>query len=166
MGCLGVHFSLSRDEVESIRAVEESERVAYLQENIEEDFFANHTDRLAQSDKAWDAIHRALADGNLTWDGGKYPLNHVILAGELLYTRPDYIMSLKDPDIVRDVAAALPAITEEDLRRRYFAIDTQKYPFPLNEEHFEYTWDWFNEIRTFWLRAAAEGRYVLFTADQ
>src|SRR5579859_4372747 len=123
MGCLGVHFSLSRDEVESICALDESELVDYLQENIEEDYFANHPERIAQSDKAWDAIHRALADGNLTWDGGEYPNNHVILAGELLYTEPDYIMSLKNPDVVRDVAAALPAITQEDFRRRYFAID-------------------------------------------
>jgi len=166
MGCLGVHFSLSRDEVESICALDESERVDYLQENIEEDYFANHPERIAQSDKAWDAIHRALADGNLTWDGGEYPNNHVILAGELLYTEPDYIMSLKNPDVVRDVAAALPAITQEDFRRRYFAIDPGNYGFPITEDNFEYTWDWFNEIRTFWLRAASEGRYVLFTADQ
>jgi len=34
------------------------------------------------------------------------------------------------------------------------------------EEDFEYTWQWFQSLRKFWLRAAAEGRFVLFSVDQ
>jgi hypothetical protein len=102
----------------------------------------------------------------LTWDGGEYPLNHVVLAGELLYTEPDYIMSLKSPEQVRDIAAALLGITEAKFRRRYFAIDPAAYGCPVNEEDFSYTWGWFQDIRRLYTRAAAEHRYVLFTADQ
>ena len=80
---------------------------------------------------------------SLTWDGGEYPLNHVVLAGELLYTEPDYIMSLKSPAQVRDIAAALPAISEDHFRVRYFAIDPESYDGPLSEEDFGYTWEWF-----------------------
>ena len=167
MGCLGVHFSLSTDEVQQLRSVEdESERVEYLHEVIEEEYFSNQPERKAESDKAWDAMHRALADGQLSWDGGAYPLNHVVLGGELLYTESDFIMVLKSPQQVRDVAAELPSITEDDFRRRYLAIDAASYGFPLTDEDFGYTWDWFQGVREFWLRAAAEGRYVLFTADQ
>jgi hypothetical protein len=36
----------------------------------------------------------------------------------------------------------------------------------LTEEDLVYTWQWFKTVRNFWLRAAEEGRYVLFTADQ
>ena len=167
MSCLGVHFSLSSEEVQQIRAIDdESERVDFLRETIEEEYFANQPDRKAESDKAWDAMHRTLADGELTWDGGEYPLNHVVLGGELLYTDDDFIMILKNPQQVRDVAKALPGVTEAEFRRRYFEIDPDSYGFPLSEEDFGYTWGWFQGVREFWLRAASESRYILFTADQ
>ena len=167
MSCLGVHFSLSEEEVQRLRDFQdESKRVEHVHEVIEREYFAQHPERLAESDKAWDAMHRALADGKLTWVGGEYPLNHVVLGGELLYTKPDFIMVLKTPQQVRDVAAVLPAISQSEFRRRYDAIDTDSYGDPLSDEDFGYTWDWFQGVREFWLRAAKEDRYVLFTADQ
>lgn len=166
MACLGVHFSLSELEVQNLREVPECERPDYVSNEIEEEYFEDSPERIAESDKAWDAMHRALADGQLSWDGGEYPLNHVILGSELLYTDPDFIMTLKTPEQVRDVAAALPAVSEQEFRRRYFAIDAESYGTELSEEDFAYTWDWFKGVREFWLRAAEEGRYVLFTADQ
>lgn len=167
MGCLGIHVSLSRGEVERLCAIaDEAARVEHFHEVIEEEYFANHPQRMAESDKAWDAMHRTLADGELTWDGGNYPLNHVVLGGELLYTGDDFIMVLKTPDQVRDVAAALTTLTEDDFRTRYFAINAESYGCPLDEQDFGYTWEWFQEVRQFWIRAADEGRFVLFTADQ
>jgi hypothetical protein len=167
MGCLGVHFALTHDEVASLRAIDdEQSRLQHLQEVIEEDYFTSRQQYLAESDKAWDAMHRTLADGRLTWDGGEYPLNHVVLGGELLYTQPDYIISLKSPPQVRDIAAAVPAITEPDFRRRYFAVDAESYGFPLSEEDCRYTWDWFQRVCGLYTRAAKEDRFVLFTADQ
>ena len=167
MGCLGVHFALTEKEVAELRSLpDEQGRLDHLKEIIEEAYFNDYPDLKAESDKSWDAMHRALADGQLTWDGGRYPLNHVVLAGELLYTESDYIMSLKTPQQVRDIAAALPAISEAEFRERYFAIDAASYGFPLSEEDFGYTWDWFRGVRELYGRAAREGRYVLFTADQ
>jgi len=84
----------------------------------------------------------------------------------LLYTGPDYIMSLKSPDQVRDIAAALPTVTEGEFRRRYFSIHPESYDSPLDEEDFGYTWEWFQNVRRLYLKAADEGRHVLFTADQ
>lgn len=167
MSCLGVHFSLSAAEVQQLRSIEdEQERLDHVQSVIEETYLRDHLQRTAQSDKAWDAMHRALADGQLSWDGGAYPLNHVVLAGESLYTEPDYIITLKTPEQVRDIAVALPAITRDEFRRRYDAIDGASYDSPLSDEDFEYTWDWFQGVREFYLLAASEGRFVLFTADQ
>ena len=145
---------------------DEQARVDYVHEVIEDEYFADRPDRKAESDKAWDAMHRVLSDGELTWDGGDYPLNHVVLGGELLYTDDDFIMVLKTPDEVRDVATVLPTVTEAEFRRRYFTIDPDSYGFALHEQDFGYTWSWFESVREFWLRAASEGRYVLFTADQ
>ena len=123
---------------------------------IEEDFFNNHRDRIAESDKSWDGMHRALADGELTWDGGEYPLNHVVLGGQLIECIDDGFMVLKTPEQVRDVATRLPSITQSELRTRYFAIDPEDYEFDLSEEEFAYIWENFESVREFWIRAASE----------
>jgi hypothetical protein len=167
MSFLGVHFALTEKEAEHFRSLDDEQgRLSHLQEVIEEQYLSHAKQFSAESDKSWDAMHRALADGQLSWDGGDYPLNHVVLAGELLYTDSDYIMSLKTPQQVRDIAAALPAVTEAEFRRRYFAIDAKIYSTPLSEEDFGYTWEWFQGVRELYIRAAKEGRFVLFTADQ
>jgi len=167
MGCRGVHFALTEKEVAHLRSLDdEQERLEHLNEVIETEYFNSFNEYLAESDKAWDAMHRALADGQLTWDGGKYPLNHVVLGGELLYTEDDYIISLKSPKQVKDIADSLSKITEEEFRKRYFSIDADDYGFPLTEEDFDYTWQWLHSVMSLYLKAAKEGRYVLFTVDQ
>ena len=167
MSCLGVHFALTEKEVAHLRSLDDEQaRLEYLQEEIEEHYLGDEKQFAAESDKSWDAMHRTLTDGQLSWDGGEYPLKHTVLAGELLYTDSDYIMSLKTPQQVRDVAAALPAITESEFRRRYDAIDAKSYGCPLTDEDCGYTWEWFQGVREFYTRAAQEGRFVLFTADQ
>ena len=75
-------------------------------------------------------------------------------------------MSLKTPQQVRDIVMALPAISEEEFRRRYFAIDARSYGFPLSDQDFQYTWDWFQGVRDLYTRASQAGRFVLFSADQ
>ena len=107
-----------------------------------------------------------LADGELTWEGGDYPLNHTVLAGKLLYTGDDYIMSLKTPAQVKDVAAVLAGLDEVEFRRRYARIDIASYDGQVGDEDFGYTWDRFQDERRLYQRAAAEDRHVLFTADQ
>lgn len=167
MSCLGVHFALSEIEVVYLRSLDDEQaRLDHLQEVIEEHYLKNEMQFAAESDKAWDAMHRVLADGQLTWDGGVYPLNHTVLAGELLYTESDYIMSLKSPQQVRDIAAGLANITEAEFLRRYSAIDAKSYGRSLSDEDFRYTWDWFQDVRGLYARAADAGRFVLFTADQ
>jgi len=167
MSCLGVHFALTEKEVVHLRSLDDEQaRLEHLQEVIEEHYLNHEKQFAAESDKSWDAMHRALADGRLTWDGGEYPLKQTVLAGELLYTDSDYIMSLKTPQQVQDIAAALPAITETEFRRRYDSIDAKSYGCPLTDEDFRYTWDWFQGLREFYTRAAQAGRFVLFTADQ
>lgn len=167
MPYLGVHFALTNDEVEILRSLQdEQQRLDYVLEVLEGLYFDHHREYLAQSDKAWDAMHRVLANGQLTWEGGDYPLNHVVLAGELLYTESDYILSLKSPEQVRDIASALSEVTEESFRARYFQLDPENYGLPLTEDDLSYTWQWFQEVRRLYQKAASEGRYVLFTADQ
>lgn len=167
MGCLGVHFALEKSEVVTLRAKDNDEsRLDYLQDELEESYFESAPDLIAQTDKAWDAIHRTLTDGTIGWSNGTYPLSHAVLGGEVLYGHDDYIMSLKTPEQVRDVAQALRDITEDTFRAGYFRIDPEDYGFQVDPDDFAYTWHWFTVMREFYYRAAASGRYVLFTANQ
>lgn len=167
MSCLGVHMALTEEDVAALRWVEdEQQRLTFFQEEIEEFYFTDPKTYVAESDKAWDAIHRTLTNGTLTCDEGAYPLSHVVLGGESLYSQPDYIMSLKNPQHARDIAAALRGISEVEFRKGYNAIDPTDYGHDLTDEDFDYTWPWFQNVRDLYRHAASEGRYVLFTADQ
>lgn len=167
MECLGVFFSLSEEEAQRLLNFElDCEVLDYVQNVIEEDYFNNHPTRMAECDKAWDAMQRALGDSSLYGDSRDYPLNYVIFGGTNLCSDATHILYLKAPDHVRDIASALAALDEAAFRKRYNAIDAKEYGCPLSEEDFKYTWSWLQEVREFYLHAAAEGRYVLLTADQ
>lgn len=166
MACRGVHFSLDERTATALRSIDdEHERLQFVQEQIEEEYFKNHPEWLAETDKAWDWIHRVLTDGELDRNNGTYPLNHVVMGGESLYSRSDYIISLKTPQQVADAGVELRKITEASFRERFFQLDKFEIEHSY-EEDFEYTWQWFESLREFWLRAAAEGRSVLFSVDQ
>lgn len=167
MACLGVHFALTNEEVEKLRLFEsDSDRLNYLQEEIEEHYFAESPEYFAESDKAWDAMHRLLSDGELSYYDGPEPLRFTVIGGEPLYAAGDYIMSLKTPDQVQAVSRAIAPMEETEFRTRYDALDEAKYGFPKSLEDVEYTWGWFQNVIELYKRAAAENRYVLFTADQ
>jgi hypothetical protein len=167
VGCLGVLFSLGEAEVSKLKALRsDEEKLEYLQEDIEETYFEQFPTRVAELDKSWDALHRSLTDGKLEYDNGEFPLSHVVLGGEILYSTGDYIMTLKTPKQVRTIADQLSAITQSGLKNGYQKIDPGNYGYPLTDEDFKYTWEWFTETHPFWKLAAEEGRYVLFTVDQ
>lgn len=169
MSCLGVHFALSNEEIEVLRQFDTDEkRLEHLQEVIEEQYMAREDSPplFAESDKAWDAMHRTLTDGELTWDGGEYPLNHTVLGGEPLYSGQDYIISAKNPEQVKDIAKALIDIDLDCFAAKYRLIDHEDYGFPLEEADLEYTWEWFEGVRQLYITAALLDRCILFSADQ
>lgn len=169
MSCLGVLFSLDEKEVEKLKSYDaDSERLEYLLNSIEETYFEKFPDRIAELDKSWDGLHRSLTDGKYSWNNGEFPLNHVILGGEILYNGDDYIMTLKRPKEVQEIAKAVKNITKVVLKKGYEQIsaDDEDYADFISEEDFQYTWDWFSNSTAFWELAAKENRFVLFTADQ
>lgn len=133
-----------------------------LQEDIEEEYFNNHKDFIAETDKAWDFIHRALTDGTLGSYEKSYPLSHLILGGQQLYSGDDYIMALKTPEQVAEIAVALGAINESTFRDRFARIDEGDLEHS-REQDFEYSWAWLAKLKDFWMRASADQRYVLFS---
>jgi Domain of unknown function (DUF1877) len=72
------------------------------------------------------------------------------------------------PEQVKQVAEAIRPLDKEWFRAAYFKIDSAEYTGPgqLNEQDFEYTWDWYEAVREFYEKTAAEGRWSIFTVDQ
>lgn len=163
MSCLGVLFALTDADSQRLLAAADDDAVMTIVEELEEKWDEGW---LAQTDKAWDALHRCLSNGTLFHDEGDYPLNRAILGGKRLYDSADYVVSYVAPNEVKDVAASLTSLTEQDLRKRYDAIDPDDYDGGHGDEDFKFTWTHFLAVREFYKKAAAAGRSVVFTVDQ
>jgi len=164
MACLGVHFAPTADqERRLVAAADDNAAVLAVIDEIEEQWDEAW---LAQSDKAWDAMHRSLSNGTRFYDEGEYPLNRTVLGGRHLYDADDYIVAYVEPKEVKDVAAALAPLSAEAFRARYDAIDVDDYDGEHGEADFKYTWDNFLAVRELFKKAAEAGRCVVFTVDQ
>lgn len=158
----GVHFALTETQSEAILAAKDDNELLSVIEAIENEW---NEEYLAQSDKAWDAIHRCLTDGYLLYENGTYPLNLCICGGQQLYRGEDYTISFVSKEQVKDVAAALNDITKIWFRERYFTIPKDDYDGELYENDFKYTWEWFQEVKRLYCKASIENRSVIFTVD-
>jgi hypothetical protein len=164
MGARGVHFAVTSDQLARLLAASDDDGLMEVIEQVED---AWDKDYLAESDKAWEAIHRCLTDGSLLYESGEYPLNHVICGGRQLYQGEEYTVSLVMPEQVRDVSNALDPLTEQWMRERYFSLlKPGGYEGEIGDEDFQYTWTWFENVRDLYRKAAAGGRAVIFTVDQ
>lgn len=163
MACRGVHFALDANDATSVLAAPDDRALlTVIQESIEERW---DEEWLAQSDKAWDAIHRCLTDGTLSVKATT-PRHRCILGGQQLHQGDSYVVSFVSPEQVQEVAEAIQALDETWMRTRYFAIPQSNYPHPLCEDDFQYTWAWFQHVRALYLKAATAGRAMIFTVDQ
>jgi hypothetical protein len=163
VGARGVLFALTDKQVRALRAAKgDDDAVMEAIEEIEE---AWDDDNLVETDKAWDAIHRALTDGLLEWANGSTPLNQVILGGEQLYEGDEYIVSLKTAEQVAAIAAALATVGPDEMGQRYRTIVPTDYDPSYGDEDREYTVSNYEDVRSFYAQAAASGRAVIFTSD-
>ncbi len=163
MACRGVHFAITSDLADRLLAAEGDDELMEIVEEIEE---AWDSENLVESDKAWDAMHRCLTDGNLGHGNGPYPLNHTVLGPRQLHQGEDYIVSLVSPKEVRDVAKALRGITEESFRSLYSTVLPKDYAPEYGPEDLEYTWSNLESVKDLFEKAAADGRSMVFTVDQ
>ncbi|MGN0623301.1 MAG: DUF1877 family protein [Oscillospiraceae bacterium] len=169
MSCLGVLFAVPEEVVEHIKSLPMAKRPEYISCELEEEYFEEYPERTAELDKSWDAMHRALTDGTLSFDCGEYPLGGVILGGEILYydgeEYDDYIITAKAPQQVEALYKELEKLTKAQFKKGYKKID-DTYPDSLSDEDMEYTWEYLEDAVPFFRFAAAKKLWVLFTADQ
>lgn len=165
MGSLCVHFALSKKDLKRVLEFEDPEElVEFISEDLEERYLETH-EWSYETDKAWDAIHRCLTDGRLLYESGPFPLAYAVLGGRPLDVGDDYTACLAQPDQVQPASAALTGVTLEWMRKRYETLASTDYDGPHNDDDFEYTWENFEGLRSFFAKAADAGRAVLFTAS-
>ena len=161
---LGVLFALSADDSTALLALagDDDAVTGYVAADIEERLTGD--DHVAL-DKAWDAIHRCLTDGELDFANGTFPLNRCILGGRPLTSdESEEIAVLTAAAEVPAVSEALDAVTEEWFRTAYGSLDPADY-LEHSPEDLDYTWDGFEAARRLWRHAATTGRAVLFSAS-
>lgn len=154
---------MDEDQASTVLAAGSDRELMSAIEAIEE---AWDEENLAECDKAWDAMHRCFTDGELTDEGGEAPLNRFVLGEASLDQHGGYIVCYKDPELVCRIAEAAEPLTEEWFRSRYFQIVPKSYALEYGEVDCGYTWEWFCEVRDLYMKAAAQGKAVLFTVDQ
>jgi hypothetical protein len=160
----GVLFAIAAEDRDALIGGGDDDAVTeYVSEVIEERW---EDEFVAETDKAWDAIHRCLTDGTLGFDNGSFPLNRCILGGRLLTSGEDYLAILTDAPDVPAVSSALDGVSQEWFTAAYERIDRGSYGPEHGPDDLTYTWDWFQGVRDLWRRAAASGRAVIFTVDQ
>jgi hypothetical protein len=93
-----------------------------------------------------------------------------------------YIISFVPAAQVPNVAKAIHPIDKDRFRLAYFDLPNtpskpsgllaflktrpRRYEYPISEEDFEYTWDYFEEVQKFYYRAASTGFSTVFCVDQ
>lgn len=168
MSALGVLFAVGGEIIEKLRKMPLEERPVFISEELEELYFEDYPECTYELDKSWDAMHRALSDGRLSFDGTD-PLSLAIMGGERLYfdeSHDDYIITAKSPEQVAEISEALSALTDELFTERYNAIPDSEYGDLKSPDDLEYTLEYLRDSIPFWTYAAKQGLWVLFTADQ
>ena len=161
---LGVHFALTAPQLKKLLAARgDDDAVLEVAAELEESW---NSGWLAESDKAWDAMHRALSDGELTFEGGAKhaPLGLVVLGGESMVEDEDETVVLLDAKKVARAAKALSSLTEQDFHERYFRL-CRGYAPEFGEEDFAYTWSNLADVRELFVKAAKAKRALLFTVS-
>ena len=178
---LGVHFAITDEQMQNLAAAKDDEaRRFILEEEIEASVAA--ADQV-ETDKAWDGIHRCLSEfpAEKHWfypvppdvgtyalpeDHGSYPLKLCVLGGKrMMDDESNYFIRAIEPAEVADIPAALKPIDQAELRKRYFTYCKDVWP-EFGEDDFDYTWEYFQEMRAFFDRVARSGKHVIFTAPQ
>jgi hypothetical protein len=127
----------------------------------------------AELDKAWDGIHRCLAEAPPESDEWPtLPVDapaaaHAIGGGQRLTPQDDeWVVHFIPADLVKRVAAAIEPIDEDAMRARYAAYCKTAWGGSYDSpEDAEYVVGYFDSVKDIYRRAAEAGRDIIFMAD-
>lgn len=121
-------------------------------------------------DKSWDAINFLLTGHSVdTIETAEPPLSQVLFSGQLVDEEQDMGYGpahYLTPEQVNEVSTALSMISASDFRQRYDADKlNEKGVYPQawedNEDEKDYLADNFEDLKTFYSKAAEEGQAIV-----
>ena len=162
MARLGVFYALSDEQVDAIAEQDDDKMYAYMLNTIEENLLG--TPKSYQIDKAWEGIQFCLGEG--TWnEENKVPYN-VVFGGELILDHNDYVISLKKPEVIKDIVAYLEANNlQETIKNNFDTIPEEEYTLPKDEDNLNYLLGWSEGLLEFYKNALDKQLNVIFTVD-
>jgi uncharacterized protein DUF1877 len=160
----GYHIALARDHAKTLFGLKDDDGLRKFLDDLQKRPDMRKSGRVLETGTNWDPIHRCLTEGELDPAAGDFPLNHAILGGKQLHKGTDYTAVLIRPDMTNFIADALAELKEEDLRKRFFALQSTTYKGPIDEKRFMELWLTIHNLRVFFEAAAANLEAVVFTA--
>src|SRR5579872_1090842 len=166
MPCRGIFYAVTPEEAESILAlVGNDSALADAVHNL----YTPERQRahfLAGIDKSWDAMHRCLTDGTLRDIGkGTTPLSWCVLGTKNLHAGKEYIICYLTPEQVGEVEDAIDEMDVPAFVARYRKLQSAGYGGQYGDEDFQYTWDYFTNVRNLYEKAADANRAMIFIVD-
>ena len=162
MARLGMLYAITDEALEQLKAQDIDEMYDYMLEEIEEELF--NTPEAFELDKAWEGIHYCLGGG--TWnEENKIPYN-VVFGGELILDHNDYVISLKKPEVIKDIVAYLEANNlQEIIKNNFDKIPEEDFTLPKNEDCCDFLLGWSEGLLEFYKNALDKELNVIFTVD-
>ena len=162
MARLAMLYAITDEALEQLKAQDIDEMYDYMLEEIEEELF--NTSEGFEINKAWEGVQFCLGKG--TWnEENKVPYN-VVFGGELILDHNDYVISLKKPEVIKDIVAYLETNNlQETIKNNFDKIPEEEYTLPKDEDNLTFLLDWSEGLLEFYKNALDKELNVIFTVD-
>jgi hypothetical protein len=160
----GYHIALAREHAKTLFGIKDDASLRKFLDELKAKPDMKKSGRLLDTGVLWDPIHRCLTEGELDPAAGDFPLNHAVLGGKQLHKGSDYTAVLIRPDMTNFIADAIAELEEDDVRKKFLALDNGTYKQPIDEKHFMEMWLMLQNLKVFFEAAAENIEAVVFTA--
>ena len=162
MARLGMLYAITDEALAQLEAQDIDQMYDYMLEEIEEELF--NTSEAFELDKAWEGVQFCLGEG--MWnEENKVPYN-VVFGGELILDHNDYVISLKKPEVIKDIVAYLEANNlQKTIKNNFDKIPEEDFTLPKNEDCCDFLLGWSEGLLEFYKNALDKELNVIFTVD-
>ena len=160
----GFHIALAREHAKTLFGLKEDAAICKFLEELKVRPDMKKSGRILDVGTLWDPIHRCLTEGELDATAGDFPLNTAVLGGKQLLKGQESTAILIRPDMTRFIADALAELEEDEVRKKFFALQGGSYQQPIDEKHFMEMWLRLQDLKIFFEAAAENMEAVVFNA--
>lgn len=158
----GFHIALAREHAKTLFGLKDDASIRKFLDDLKARPDMKKSGRILDVGVWWDPIHRCLTEGELDSAAGDFPLNTAVLGGKQLLQGKEHTAVLIRPDMTRFVADALGELEEDDVRKKFFALQGGSYQQPIDEKHFTEMWLRLQDLKVFFEAASENMEAVVF----